>query len=185
MKQLLDFIPLIVFFTLYKLQDIYVATSALIVVTLIQILVTWMIYKKVEKMQVITAASVIVFGGMTLFFQDDNFIKWKVTLVYCVFAIGLLISQWMDKPLIKGMLGKEISLPDRVWRKVNYAWVSFFAVLAVVNIYIAYQLPLDVWVNFKVFGALILTVLFTLATGIYVYKHAEKNNVATTNKENE
>ncbi|MBE1277822.1 septation protein A [Enterovibrio baiacu] len=174
MKQLLDFIPLVIFFALYKMQDIYVATGALIVATLIQVIMTWVLYKKVEKMQIVTAALVAVFGGMTLFFQDDNFIKWKVTIVYALFAGGLIISQLMGKPLIKGMLGKEIVLPDAVWRNVNTAWVAFFAVLAVVNIYVAYQLPLDVWVNFKVFGLLGLTLAYTLVTGVYIYKHMPK-----------
>lgn len=171
MKQLLDFIPLIIFFALYKMYDIYTATGALIVATVIQVAVTWVMYKKVEKMQLITAGLVALFGGMTLFFHDDNFIKWKVTIVYALFAIGLVVSQMLGNPLIKGMLGKEITLPDKVWRNINTAWVCFFTVLAVLNVYIAYQMPLDVWVNFKVFGLLALTLVFTLASGVYIYKH--------------
>ena len=178
MKQLLDFIPLVIFFVLYKTHDIYVATGALIPATLIQVAVTWFLYKKVEKMQLATAVMVAVFGGMTLFFQDENFIKWKVTIAYLVFAVGLLISQWMDKPLIKGLLGKEVSLPDAIWCKINHAWVGFFLVLAVGNIYIAYKMPLDVWVNFKVFGLLIITLLYTLATGVYIYKNLSNQNNA-------
>ncbi|CZF86578.1 MULTISPECIES: septation protein A [Grimontia] len=174
MKQLLDFIPLIIFFALYKMYDIYTATGALIVATIIQVAVTWVLYKKVEKMQIVTAVLVAVFGGMTLFFQDDNFIKWKVTIVYALFAIGLMVSQVLGKPLIKGMLGKEITLPDNVWRNINSAWVGFFAALAVLNVYVAYQMPLDVWVNFKVFGLLALTLAFTMVSGVYIYKHMPK-----------
>lgn len=174
MKQLLDFIPLIIFFALYKMYDIYTATGALIVATVIQVAVTWVLYKKVEKMQIVTAVLVAVFGGMTLFFHDDNFIKWKVTIVYVLFAIGLVVSQMLGKPLIKGMLGKEITLPDNVWRNINAAWVGFFTALAVLNVYVAYQMPLDVWVNFKVFGLLALTLVFTLASGVYIYKHMPK-----------
>ncbi|MDD1782687.1 septation protein A [Enterovibrio sp. ZSDZ35] len=174
MKQLLDFIPLIIFFALYKMYDIYTATGALIVATIIQVAVTWVLYRKVEKMQIITAVLVAVFGGMTLFFQDDNFIKWKVTIVYALFAGGLIVSQLIGKPLIKGMLAKEINLPDAVWKNINNAWVVFFSVLAVLNIYVAYELPLDVWVNFKVFGLMALTLAYTLATGVYIYKHMPK-----------
>lgn len=174
MKQLLDFIPLIIFFALYKMYDIYTATGALIVATIIQVAVTWVLYKKVEKMQIVTAVLVAVFGGMTLFFHDDNFIKWKVTIVYALFAIGLMVSQVLGKPLIKGMLGKEITLPDNVWRNINSAWVGFFAALAVLNVYVAYQMPLDVWVNFKVFGLLALTLVFTMVSGVYIYKHMPK-----------
>ncbi len=174
MKQLIEFIPLIIFFALYKMYDIYIATGALIVASIIQLLVLWFLYKKVEKMQLITAALVVVFGAMTLFFQDDNFIKWKVTIVYVLFAAGLFITHLMDKPLIKGMLSKEITLPEKVWRNINHAWVAFFAALAGANIIIAYQLPLDIWVNFKVFGLMALTLLYTLATGLYAYKHMAK-----------
>ncbi|EKO3548083.1 septation protein A [Vibrio fluvialis] len=174
MKQLLDFIPLIIFFALFKFYDIYVATGALIAATAVQVAVTYFMFKKVEKMQLITFVLVAVFGGMTIFLHDDNFIKWKVTIVYVIFALGLTISHIMGKSAIKGMLGKEITLPETVWAKVNWAWVGFFSVCAVLNIYIAYQLPLDVWVNFKVFGLLAATFAYTLLTGIYIYKHLPK-----------
>ncbi|EGA72237.1 intracellular septation protein A [Vibrio sinaloensis DSM 21326] len=175
MKQLIDFIPLIIFFVLYKLQDIYVATGALIIATAIQLVVTYLVYKKVEKMQIITFVMVAIFGGMTIFLHDDNFIKWKVTIVYCVFAIGLAVSHLMGKSAIRSMLGKEISLPERVWSTITWAWVVFFSFCAALNVYVAFQLPLDVWVNFKVFGLLAATFGFTLLTGIYIYKHLPKD----------
>lgn len=181
MKQLLDFIPLIIFFALYKMVDIYAATGALIVATAIQIAITYFVYKKVEKMQLITFVMVAVFGGMTIFLHDDNFIKWKVTIVYAVFAIGLAVSHAMGKSAIKGMLGKEITLPDSVWAKVTWAWVGFFAFCAALNIYVAYELPLDVWVNFKVFGLLAATFGFTLLTGVYIYKQMPKDESNTSN----
>ncbi len=142
MKQLLDFIPLIIFFVLYKMQDIYVATGALIIATAVQVAVTYWLYKTVEKMQLITFAMVAVFGGMTLFFHDDNFIKWKVTIVYALFAIALAVTHAMGRGLIKGMLGKEITLPERVWAKVNFAWVVFFSFCAGLNIYVPTPCPL-------------------------------------------
>ncbi|NAW58152.1 MULTISPECIES: septation protein A [unclassified Vibrio] len=175
MKQLIDFIPLIIFFVLYKMQDIYVATGALIVATAVQIVVTYLLYKKVEKMQLITFALVAIFGSMTILLHDDNFIKWKVTIVYVVFALGLSISHLIGKSAIKSMLGKEITLPDSVWSRINWAWVSFFSFCAALNIYVAYELPLDVWVNFKVFGLLAATLVFTLFTGVYIYKHLPKD----------
>ncbi|MCG9545860.1 septation protein A [Vibrio sp. Isolate33] len=175
MKQILDFIPLIIFFALYKMYDIYTATGALIVASAVQIVLTYFIYKKVEKMQVVTFIMVAVFGGMTIFLHDDNFIKWKVTIVYALFAIGLTVSHLMGKSAIKGMLGKEITLPDAVWGKINWAWTLFFTLCAILNVYVAFSLPLDVWVNFKVFGLLIATLLFTLLTGVYIYKHLPKD----------
>ncbi|MEZ8239445.1 septation protein A [Vibrio splendidus] len=174
MKQILDFIPLIIFFALYKMYDIYTATGALIVASAVQIVLTYVIYKKVEKMQIITFLMVAVFGGMTIFLHDDNFIKWKVTIVYALFAIGLTVSHIMGKSAIKGMLGKEITLPEAVWSKINWAWTLFFTLCAILNVYVAFSLPLDVWVNFKVFGLLIATFAFTLLTGVYIYKHLPK-----------
>jgi len=176
MKQLIDFIPLIIFFALYKMYDIYTATGALIAATAVQIVLTYVLYKKVEKMQLVTFALVAVFGGMTIFLHDENFIKWKATIVYMVFALGLLITQLMGKPLIKGMLAKEITLPESVWLKINWAWITFFTFCAALNVYVAFSLPLDVWVNFKVFGLLAATFGFTLLTGIYIYKHMPKDS---------
>ena len=175
MKQILDFIPLIIFFALYKMYDIYTATGALIVASAVQIVLTYVIYKKVEKMQIITFLMVAIFGGMTIFLHDDNFIKWKVTIVYTLFAIGLTVSHLMCKSAIKGMLGKEITLPEAVWSKINWAWALFFTLCAILNVYVAFSLPLDVWVNFKVFGLLIATFAFTLLTGVYIYKHLPKD----------
>lgn len=174
MKQLLDFFPLVIFFALFKLYDIYLATGALIIATAIQLILTYWLFKKIDKMQWITFALVAVFGGMTIFLHDDNFIKWKVTIVYVIFAAGLAISHWLGKSAIKGMLGKELTLPDAVWSRINWAWVLFFLVCAVINIYIAYQLPLETWVNFKVFGLLVATLAYTLLTGVYIYRYLPK-----------
>jgi len=175
MKQIIDFIPLVIFFILYKLYDIYVATGALIIASAIQIIVTFYLYKKVEKTQLITFVLVAVFGGMTIFLHDDNFIKWKVTIVYFIFSLGLMISHFMGKSAIKGMLGKEIQLPESVWTKINWAWVFFFFACAIINIYVAFRLPLDAWVNFKVFGLLAATLIYTVLTGIYIYKHLPRD----------
>lgn len=172
MKQFFDFIPLLVFFAVYKFYDIYTATAALMVVTVLQIAITWFTLRKLEKMHLITLGMVLVFGGFTLFFHDDAFIKWKVTVINLLFSAALLVSQFvLKKPLIKQMLGKEMQLPDAIWSRVNLAWAGFFAVAAATNTYIAFRLPQEVWVNFKVFGLLGMTLLFTVATVFYLYRH--------------
>ena len=172
MKQFFDFIPLLVFFAVYKFYDIYTATAALMVVTVLQIAITWFTLRKLEKMHLITLAMVLVFGGFTLFFHDDAFIKWKVTVINLLFSAALLVSQFvLKKPLIKQMLGKEMQLPDAIWSRVNLGWAGFFAVAAATNTYIAFRLPQEVWVNFKVFGLLGMTLLFTVATVFYLYRH--------------
>ena len=166
MKQFLDFLPLVVFFAFYKIYDIYAATAALIVATAIVLIYSWVRFRKVEKMALITFVLVVVFGGLTLF------IKWKVTVIYALFAGALLVSQWvMKKPLIQRMLGKELTLPQSVWSKLNLAWAVFFILCGLANIYIAFWLPQNIWVNFKVFGLTALTLIFTLLSGIYIYRH--------------
>ncbi len=166
MKQFLDFLPLVVFFAFYKLYDIYAATTALIVATAVVLFYSWVRYRKVEKMALITFVLVAVFGGLTIFFHNDEFIKWKVTVIYALFAGALLFSQWvMKKPLIQRMLGKELSLPQQVWSRLNLAWAVFFILCGLANIYIAFWLPQNIWVNFKVFGLTALTLVFTLLSG--------------------
>ena len=172
MKQFFDLTPLRVFFTVCKSYDSYAATGALMVVTVLQIAITWFTLRKLEKMHLITLAMVLVFGGFTLFFHDDAFIKWKVTVINLLFSAALRDSQFVQKnPLIKQMRGKEMQLPDAIWSRVNLAWAGFFAVAAATNTYIAFHLPQEVWVNFKVFGLLGMTLLFTVATVFYLYRH--------------
>lgn len=172
MKQLLDFLPLVVFFVFYKMYDIFVASGALIAATLLALAISWVMYRKVEKMALITAVMVVIFGSLTLAFHSDQFIKWKVTVIYVLFAGALLISQLvLKKPLIQRMLGKELTLPDSVWSRLNLAWAAFFLVCGLANIYVAFWLPQDFWVNFKVFGLTALTLIFTLISGVYIYRH--------------
>ncbi len=123
-------------------------------------------------MTLITFLMVLVFGTLTLVFHNDLFIKWKVTVIYALFALALLISQWvLKKPLVQRMLGKELTLPDKVWSNLNLAWAVFFLACGLANIYVAFWLPQSVWVNFKVFGLTVLTLVFTLLSGIYIYRH--------------
>ncbi|GAA0521811.1 septation protein A [Tatumella terrea] len=172
MKQLLDFLPLVVFFVFYKLYNIFVASGALIAATAIALVVSWLLYRKLEKMTIITFVLVTVFGSLTLIFHNDDFIKWKVTVIYTLFAAALLFSQWwMETPLIQSMLGKELVLPSAVWRRLNIAWALFFFICGLINIYVAFWLPESLWVNFKVFGLTALTLLFTLISGLYIWRH--------------
>lgn len=177
MKQFMDFLPLVIFFFFYKIYDIYTATAALIVATAAVLIYSWIRYRKVEKMALIAFVLVAVFGGLTLFFHNDEFIKWKVTAIYAVFAAALLLSQWiMKKPLIQQMLGKELTLPQAVWSRLNVAWALFFILCGLANIYIAFWLPQNVWVNFKVFGLTALTLGFTVLSGIYIYRHMPQDS---------
>lgn len=175
MKQLFDFMPLLAFFVAYKMHDIYVATGVLIVTTIIQVVGTKLIWKKVEKMHLITLALVIPLGGMTIFFQDDAFIKWKVTAIYGAMAFALFVGQAVfKKPLLQAMLGSELKLPRDVYFNLGYAWALFFAGCGALNVYVAFNMSQENWVNFKVFGLTGLTILFAISQGLYIWKHLPK-----------
>lgn len=171
MKQLLDIIPVIIFFIVYKMQDIFQATRALMIATTIALLIGWIWHRKLEKMSVLTFVLIMVFGSLTLKFHNADFIKWKVTVLYSVFGLVLLGSQWLlKKPLIETMLGREISLSGQHWRTLNIAWAVFFLFCALLNIYIAFWLSQDTWMNFKTFGLTGMTLLFTLFSGVYIWR---------------
>ncbi|MCK5817774.1 MAG: septation protein A [Psychromonas sp.] len=175
MKQFLEFIPLIIFFIIYKMFNIYAATASLMISMAIVLIISYFKDGKIGKMQWITFAMIMVFGTLTLALHDDAFIKWKVTVVYAVFTIVLLVTQFIyKKPAIKQMLSKELTLPEKVWNNLNLGWAILFAVLAVLNLYIAFNMPINVWVNFKVFGLMGITLVFTVLSGIYIYKYLPK-----------
>ncbi|RUT65695.1 septation protein A [Morganella morganii] len=172
MKQLLDFIPLVIFFAIYKTVDIYYASGALIAASAVALAARWFMYKHLEKSAVITFVIVAVFGTLTIVFHDPQFIKWKVTIIYALFALVLLGGQFIfGKPLIQKMLGKELTLPPQVWQRLNLAWALFFMVCAAVNVYVAFWLSMDTWMNFKVFGLTAVTLVFTVASVVYIYRH--------------
>ncbi|WP_336368863.1 septation protein A [Avibacterium paragallinarum] len=180
MKQLLEFIPLLVFFIVYKLVGIREAAIALIIATLIQLTLLKLKYGKIEKQQLIMGSAVVFFGGLSAYFNELEFLKWKVTAVYALFALALIISQvFFKKPLIQQLLGKEIQLPDSVWNKLNLGWAGFFLFCMILNIIISQYFSDDLWVDFKTFGIIGLSLIATVATGVYIYRYLPQ----TENKE--
>lgn len=175
MKQLIEFIPLILFFVVYKLFGTQEAAIVLVVATLIQLIVLKVLYGKVEKMQLFMAGFVVVFGGLTAYFNNDEFLKWKVTLLNALFALTLLFSQFVLKnPIIKHLLGKEIRLPDNVWQKLNLGWAGFFILCMLLNLYVSHYLSNDAWYTFKVFGLTGLSLVATIATGVFIYPYLKE-----------
>lgn len=180
MKFLFDFFPVIVFFAAFKIYGIYVATAASIAAAALQVGLFWLRHRRFERMHLFTLAILAVFGGLTLALRDDTFIKWKPTIVNWAFALAMAASQFIgEKSALERMLGAQLALPTAVWRRLNGSWAAFFFVLGLLNIYFAFYYGLDqseaarqaVWVNFKVFGLLGLTLLFTLAQGVVIAKH--------------
>lgn len=201
MKLLLDFLPLILFFVVFKGAEghaeaaaafstehfgflvsggtvgaqeapVLLATLVVMVATLAQAALLKLRGKKIDLMLWISLVLVVVLGGATVWFHNETFIKWKPTGLHWAMALTLWISQAaFGKNLIKAMLGSELQLPDAIWLRLNRAWVLFFAVMGVVNLYVAYNFSTSAWANFKVFGVTGLIVLFTLGQGLYLGKH--------------
>ncbi len=178
MKLLVDFLPIVIFFVVYKMtNDLILATAILIPATMLQMGYTWLTTKKIEKMQQVTLIMVVVLGGLTVALQDGQFIKWKPTIVNWLFGLAFLGSQFIGKkPVVQRLMEKGIQLPSRIWRQLNFAWFVFFAVMGSLNLYVAFNYSEATWVDFKLFGMLGLTFVFILAQGIYMSRFMPKDN---------
>jgi intracellular septation protein len=194
MKFLYDLFPLLLFFAAFKFYDIYAATAVAIAASFAQVGYFWFRHHRVETMHVVTLAVIAVFGGLTLLLHDDTFIKWKPTLVYWILGALVLASQWFGrKTIVERMMSAQIALPAQVWKRLNLSWGIFFAALGAVNIYVAFYYGLDldaetrqgIWVNFKVFGLLGITLLFVVVQAFFMTKHMQdkpEDGEATANR---
>jgi len=169
MKLLIDFLPIVVFFVAFKLFDIWVATGVAIAATVAQI--AWLRWStgKIEPMQWLSLGVIVLFGGATLLAHNETFIKWKPTVLYWLMGGALFIGQLVfRRNLLKSLMGAQMTLPEGAWRVMNWSWMAFFAVMGVVNLWVAYSFDTDTWVNFKLFGGLGLMVAFVLAQAVYL-----------------
>jgi len=174
MKFLFDIFPVLLFFLAFKIWGIYIATAVAIAATFVQVGWSWTRHRKVDNMLWTSLAIIVVFGGATLWLQDETFIKWKPTVLYWLFGIILLGSDLLfRKNLIRAMMEKQLTLPDPVWRKLNLSWVLFFALMGGANLYVAFNFPTDVWVNFKLFGGIGLMIAFVVAQGLMLSRYIE------------
>lgn len=173
MKFLYDFFPILLFFIAYKTFDIYVATAVAMVSSVVQVGAFWLKHRRIETMHLVTLVSIMVLGSITLLLHDETFIKWKPTVVEWAFALAFLISQFVGgKPLVQRMMEASIQLTDnKIWMHLNLAWIGFFIAMGALNLYIAFNYPTDVWVNFKLFGMMGFTFVFVLAQGFYMMKY--------------
>lgn len=195
MKLLIDFLPIVIFFIVYKnapefielispllspsqidslsaMQPIILATAVLIPATALQILYGKLTTGKVEKMHLITLALVVVLGGATVILADKTFIQWKPTVVNWLFAAAFLGSQlFTQKSIIERMMAANLTLPAAVWNRLNIAWVVFFVVSGMANLYVAFNFSEEIWVNFKLFGLLGLTIVFIIGQSLFLYRY--------------
>ena len=201
MKFLFDLFPVILFFAMFKWGEghpdaaqglaqqylgglvsggtasatqapIMLATAIAILATIGQI--SWLLLRKrkVDGMLWVSLAIIVVFGGATIYFHNETFIKWKPTVLYWCFGAALLVSQiLLGKNLIRLMMEKQISLPDAVWQRLSMAWAAFFGVMGLVNLYVAYNFSTAAWVNFKLFGFTGLMFAFIIAQSVFLSKY--------------
>ncbi len=189
MKFLFDLFPLLLFFGTFKLYGIYAATLAAIIGSALQVGLYWLKTRSFEKMHLITLAIIVVMGGLTLLLKDDRFIKWKPTILYWIFSVIILGSQVIGKSTVmEKLMGSQISMPRSIWSKVNLSWGLFFLMTGLLNVYIAFyyggseiteQARTDLWVNFKVFGLMILTLAFAIIQALIIAKYIQPEEKET------
>lgn len=204
MKLLFDLFPVILFFVVFKIAgshpeaaqafgsqylsglvaggEVSLAQAPILLATAVAILATlaqigWLLVRRkpVDNMLWVSLVIIVLFGGATIYFHDEHFIKLKPTVLYWCFALVLFGSQLvLKKNLMKSMMGKQLILPEAVWNKLNRVWGLFFLLLGALNLYIAFNFPLDFWVNFKLFGFLGLMIVFVVLQSIYLSRHLKE-----------
>ena len=175
MKFLFDIFPVVLFFIAFKVFDIYVATAVAMAATAIQIAWVWTRHRKVDNMLWVSLAVIVVFGGATLLLHDEVFIKWKPTVLYWLFGAVLAVADLaFGRNLIRAMMQHQMSLPDPVWRRLNFSWIGFFAVMGVLNLYVAFNFSTDAWVNFKLFGGMGLMLVFVVLQALMISRYIDE-----------
>ena len=208
MKLLFDFLPIILFFGAFKYADrhkdwaaafasehfgflvsggvvgldeapVLLATVVVIVASLAQVLWLKLRGRKVDTMLWVSLGLVVVLGGLTIWFHSETFIKWKPTLLYwvmgCAFLLGPLL---FGKNLLRVLLGEQLPLPEPLWARLNWAWITFFALMGALNLWVAYSFSTDTWVNFKLFGGIGLMLAFTVAQGLWLSRYLPDESAA-------
>lgn len=204
MKLLFDLLPVILFFVTFKVAGawpqaslalagstlgwmigdgqvpagqapILLATAVAIIASLLQVAIVLARGRRVDAMLWVSVAVIVVFGGATIWFHDETFIKWKPSILYWLFGAALVAGHviW-KKNLLRTLLGQQLDVPPPVWQTLLWAWVAFFAAIGAVNLAVAYTVSTETWVNFKLFGLFGLTLVFTLGIGLYLARHVRE-----------
>ena len=171
-KMALELGPLVIFFIGNARADIFTATAWFMGAMVVSLILTWLILKKIAVMPLVTGAVVLVFGGLTLWLQDDSFIKMKPTFTNSLFAVTLLGGLIFGQSLLKYVFGDVYKLKPEGWRKLTLNWGLFFVALAIINEILWRNFSTDVWVAFKVWGVMPLTVIFSISQLSLLNKYA-------------
>ncbi|QTM69455.1 septation protein A [Buchnera aphidicola (Hormaphis cornu)] len=160
----------------YKNYNIFIALKILIIVSIITFCIKWFIFQDKNKLNLIHLCFLSIFGSLTIIFKTTVFIKWKITILYFVLALILIISQSVfNQILVKKLFGQKIHLNELIWKKVNLNTSIFCIICGISNIYVAFWMPEKFWVTFKTFILAIATIIFTLANILYII-YLKKNN---------
>ena len=177
MKQFIDYIPLLVFFSIWVMDErvvtiaglqhevggIFSAAEFLLVISVIVYGSLYLIQRRLDKFQWIALVAVVLFCIPTIIFRNTDFLKWKAPIVNWVFASIFLGSRFIgDKPAIEDIIGHAVNAPTELWMRLNTIWIYYFIVLGAINLIVAFTLSEALWIQFKVFGNLILTFTFVL-----------------------
>ena len=203
MKLLFDFLPIILFFGTFKYAEsekawaadfatrhlgfmvsggkvsvaeapVLLATVVVIAATLAQVVWLKLRRRKVDAMLWVSLALVVVLGGLTIWFHSETFIKWKPSALYWAMGLAFWLSPLLfNRNLLKVLLEEQLDLPGKVWHRLNFAWIAFFGVMGLLNVWVAYHFTTAAWVNFKLFGGLGLMLLFMLAQGLWISRYLE------------
>ena len=161
-KLLIDIGPLAVFFIFYTRGDLKTAILPFIIATIIAVIFSYIIEKKIPVMPTVGAVIILIFGGLTIYFDNETFFKMKPTIINLLFAAILYGGIILNKSLLRYLLGAALKLQDEGWNILTKRWIGFFIALAILNEIIWRTQTTDIWVNFKVFGILPITFIFTL-----------------------
>ncbi len=209
MKLLFDFLPILLFFASFRYAEshkdwaaalandqlaglmpggtvgvdqapVLLATLVVIVATIAQVLWLKARGKRVDTMLWVSLALIVVLGSATIYFRNENFIKWKPTLLYWAMGLAFWLSPLLfGKNLLRALLGEQFQAPAFVWRNLNFAWIAFFSLMGLVNLWVAFSFSLDTWVSYKLFGGLGLFLAFSVAQAFYLVRYA-KDEVSTS-----
>ncbi|MBP9742865.1 MAG: septation protein IspZ [Burkholderiales bacterium] len=174
---LFEMVPLVIFFGIYYFtKNIFWATGACIIASWAQLLFYKIKYNSISKNTWLSTLLITIFGGLTIILQNKTFVMLKPTLLFWIMGGSLLIGQTLGKNGIKLMLSKEINLPNSFWSKLNLSWGLFFIAMGGLNLLVAFNFSEYVWVQFKVFGSLVLSIIFTIITAIAIFITQKKQS---------
>ena len=191
MKQLLEFIPIVLFFVIYKMDGqvitlgqwshevdgIFSATAALMIATVLQVLLVYALTREIEKRLIWLSLAVLGFGALTLALRDGLFIQWKPTIFNWGMALAFAASQFIgEKNLMERLLGSQLPLPKAVWTKLNLMWITNFLVVGGLNLVVAYGFSEEAWVNYKLYSAIGFTLLLTVLTALVVSPYLKEED---------